>query len=66
MGKKLALPEKAGEDIKTITGILDKWATGAEDVMKDTFGWAKKHKLLVLFFVGCVALYRYWLSEGEE
>ena len=66
MKKKLQLPAQAGKDIKTVTNILDRWASGAEDIMKDIFTWGKKHKFLVVVVVALIALKRYFLDEPTE
>ena len=68
MAKKkiLALPAQAGKDIKAVTGIFDRWAVGAEEVVKDVFGWAKKHKFLVVAVIGLIAIKRYWLDDDDE
>lgn len=62
----LALPAQAKADVKTVTGILDRWAVGVEDIIKDVFEWAKKHKVLVLVVIGLLAAKRYWLDEQPE
>ncbi len=62
----LQLPAQAGRDIKTVTGVLDRWAIGIEDVLKDAFDWAKKHKFLVLVVIGLIAMKRYWLDEPTD
>lgn len=62
----LKLPAQASKDIHTLQGIFDKWASGAEDVMKDAFGWAKKHKFLVLVVIALIAIKRYWLDEPKS
>jgi hypothetical protein len=62
----LALPAQAKQDVKTVTGILDRWAVGVEDIIKDVFEWAKKHKVLVLVVVGLIAAKRYWLDEQPD
>lgn len=64
--KLLQLPAQASKDVKTISGILDKYATEAEEVIKDVFAWAKKHKFLVAFVVALLALKRYFLDFPEE
>ena len=64
--KALALPPQAQQDVKTIAKIMDRWAVGVEDVSKEVFTWAKKHKFLILLGVGIVAFYRYWLMEPEQ
>ena len=68
MAKKsmLALPAQAKQDVKTVAGILDRWTTGVEDLTKDVFSWAKRHKFLIILAVGAVAFYRYWLMEPED
>lgn len=62
----LELPAQAGKDIKTVSGILEKWSGGVEDVMKDTFSWVKRHKMLVILVIGLIAFKRYWLDEQTE
>ncbi len=62
----LALPGNAKKDLKTIAGIMDKYAGEAEDVIKDAFAWVKKHKLLVAVAAGLLFLWRYWLAEQPE
>lgn len=64
--KMLQLPAQAGKDIKAVTNILDRWAIGIEDVMKDTFEWVKKHKFLVIIVTGLVLAWRYWFTEPIE
>lgn len=64
----LELPANAKADIKTVSGILDKYAGETEEVIKGAFAWAKKHKLLIAVAAGFVFLWRYWLAEqsGED
>ncbi len=64
--KMLELPAQASKDINSVKGILDRWSVGVEDVLKDVFGWVKKHKMLVLVVIGLIAMKRYWLDEPVE
>jgi hypothetical protein len=63
---QLALPAQAKKDFKTVQGVLDRWAVQIEDIIKDVFEWAKKHKLLVIVVIGIIALKRYWLDEEKD
>lgn len=62
----LELPANAKADIKTLSGILDKYAGEAEEVIKGAFTWGKKHKVLLAFVAGLVILWRYWLAEPQN
>lgn len=62
----LALPEQAGQDIKTVSGILTKWSGEVEGLMSDVFAWAKEHKFLVALGVGLLLMKRYWIDEQKE
>ena len=62
----LALPAQAGKDVKTLSNIVERWASQVEEVAEDVFAWAKKHKYLVILGVGLFALKRYWIDEQVE
>ncbi len=62
----LALPAQAGQDLKTVSGIVAKWTKEVEELVADIFEWGKKHKFLVALGIGLLFLKRYWLDEQEE
>lgn len=62
----LQLPVKAGEDIKTIGGILSHWSGELEGLGKEVFTWVKGHKFLVILLVGIAAFCKYFLAETES
>jgi hypothetical protein len=62
----LELPAQAGKDVKALTGIVERWSSEAEGLVKEVFDWGKRHKLLLALGIGLVLAKRYLLDEQES
>lgn len=60
------VPAQMKQDVKTVAGVLDRWATEFEDLTKDVFGWVKKHKLLAAVVLAVFFGLRYLWGEPEK
>lgn len=62
----LQLPDKAGQDFKTIQGIVGHWSEELEGLGKEVFTWAKAHKFFLVVIALVVGFCKYFLAETEN